>query len=223
MKPILYTDNMIQDYTGKGYWKDVTYADLYQQCSEKYPDKEALVDSEKRLTWSEANLQANRIALKFVELGLEKDDIVICHLPNMVELNLVLTACNKAGLIYAGAVRTLRDEEISFISKYTEAKGYLSLREFRGFDYWDMIQKILPNEVDCCVVDVPDSRKGAKLVAAVTKEVDTKEVIKEMSKDLPAIAIPAQFIVFDELPKMGSGKVDFRTITDMVKQQLRTE
>ena len=31
MKPILYTDHMIQDYTGKGYWKDVTYADLYQQ------------------------------------------------------------------------------------------------------------------------------------------------------------------------------------------------
>ncbi|RKY78344.1 bifunctional acyl-ACP--phospholipid O-acyltransferase/long-chain-fatty-acid--ACP ligase, partial [candidate division KSB1 bacterium] len=86
-----------------------------------------------------------------------------------------------------------------------------------------VLQKILPNEVDCCVVDVPDSRKGAKLVAAVTKEVDTKEVIKEMSKDLPAIAIPAQFIVFDELPKMGSGKIDFRTITDMVKQQLRTE
>ena len=145
MKPILYTDNMIQDYTGKGYWKDVTYADLYQQCAEKYPDKEALVDSEKRLTWSEANLQANRIALKFVELGLKKDDIVICHLPNMVELNLVLAACNKAGLIYAGVVRTLRDKEVSFISKTTEAKGYVSLREFRRFDYCDMIQKIRPH------------------------------------------------------------------------------
>ena len=85
-----------------------------------------------------------------------------------------------------------------------------------------VLQKILPNEVDCCVVDVPDSRKGAKLVAAVTKEINTKEVIKEMSKDLPVIAIPTQFIVFDELPKMGSGKVDFRTITDMVKQKLQT-
>ena len=145
MKPILYTDNMIQDYTDKGYWKDVSYADLYEQCAEKYPNKEALVDSEKRLTWSEANLQANRIALKFVELGLEKDDIVICHLPNMVELNLILAACNKAGLIYAGVVRTLRDEEISFISKTTEAEGYLSVREFRNYDYWDMIQRIRPD------------------------------------------------------------------------------
>lgn len=161
MKPILYTDNMIHDYTDKGYWKDVTYADLYRQCAEKYPHKEALVDSEKRLTWSEANLQANRIALKFVELGLEKDDIVICHLPNMVELNLVLAACNKAGLIYAGAVRTLRDEEISFISECTAAKGFLSVREFRSFDYWDMIQKIRPNVPSLTNVfvvkgDVPD-------------------------------------------------------------------
>ena len=172
MKPMLYTDNMIQGYTDKGYWKDVTYADLYQQCAEKYPDKEALVDSEKRLTWSEANLQANRIALKFVELGLEKDDIVICHLPNMVELNLVLAACNKAGLIYAGVVRVLRDEEISFISKATEAKGYLSVREFRRFDYWDMIQKIrpeVPSLTNVFVVkgDVPE---GAISIEEVVQE-----------------------------------------------------
>ncbi len=145
MKPTLYTDSMINEYTDKGYWKNMTYADLYYDCAKKYPDKEALVDSNKRLTWSEANLQANRIALKFAELGLEKDDILICHLPNMVELNLVVAACYKSGVIYAGAVRTLRDEEISFISKWTEAKGYVSLREFRGFDYWDMIQKIRTN------------------------------------------------------------------------------
>ncbi len=145
MRPILYTDNMIDNYTAKGYWQDVTYADLYEQCANKYPDKEALVDSEKRLTWSEANLQANRIALKFVELGLKKDDILICHLPNMVELNLILAACYKSGLIYAGAVRTLRDEEISFITKWTEAKSYISLRKFRNFDYWDMINKVRPN------------------------------------------------------------------------------
>lgn len=180
MKPILYTDEMIQEYTEKGYWKDVTYADLYQQCAEKYPDKEALVDSQKRLTWSEANLQANRIALKFLELGLEKDDIIICHMPNMVELNLVLAAFNKAGLIYAGAVRTLRDEEISFISKCTEAKGYLSVREFRGFDYWDMIQKIRP--------DVP-SLTNIFIVGGNLPEgaISIEEVIQEPLEDRHSI------------------------------------
>jgi acyl-[acyl-carrier-protein]-phospholipid O-acyltransferase/long-chain-fatty-acid--[acyl-carrier-protein] ligase len=83
-----------------------------------------------------------------------------------------------------------------------------------------VLEEILPGGVSCCIVEVPDPKKGARLVAAVTRNVNEKEMIKQMSKKLPSIAIPSQFIVFDELPKMGSGKVDFRTITDMVRKKL---
>ena len=41
-----------------------------------------------------------------------------------------------------------------------------------------------------------------------------------MAEDLPAIALPKQFVVLGEFPKMGSGKIDFRTITEMVRQHL---
>ena len=83
-----------------------------------------------------------------------------------------------------------------------------------------VLEEILPDGVSCCIVEVPDPKKGARLAAAVTQNVNEKEIIKQMSKKLPSIAIPSQFIVFDELPKMGSGKVDFRTITDMVRKKL---
>lgn len=83
-----------------------------------------------------------------------------------------------------------------------------------------ILEELLPEGVSCCVVEIPDSFKGARLVAAVTQKVKEKDLIHQMSKSLPKIAIPKQFIVFDELPKMGSGKVDFRTITDMVKKNL---
>ena len=39
-----------------------------------------------------------------------------------------------------------------------------------------------------------------------------------MAEQLPKIALPKQFIRFEELPKMGSGKIDFRTITEMVRE-----
>ena len=42
-----------------------------------------------------------------------------------------------------------------------------------------------------------------------------------MSEQLPNIALPKQFVVIEELPKMGSGKIDFRTVTDMVQTMLR--
>ena len=84
----------------------------------------------------------------------------------------------------------------------------------------NVLEGLIPEGSSCCVVDVPDSAKGARLVAAVTAKVNEKEIIREMSKKLPKIAVPSQFIVFQELPKMGSGKVDFRTITDMVGKKV---
>jgi acyl-[acyl-carrier-protein]-phospholipid O-acyltransferase/long-chain-fatty-acid--[acyl-carrier-protein] ligase len=81
---------------------------------------------------------------------------------------------------------------------------------------------LLPDGVDCCVVEVPDSLKGARIVAALTEAINEKKTLKGMAEELPAIALPKQFVVLGEFPKMGSGKIDFRTITDMVRQQLQS-
>jgi acyl-[acyl-carrier-protein]-phospholipid O-acyltransferase/long-chain-fatty-acid--[acyl-carrier-protein] ligase len=81
----------------------------------------------------------------------------------------------------------------------------------------------LPHDVDCCVVEVPDFLKGAKVVATVTKPVDEKKILKKLAEELVPIALPKQFIVMEELPKMGSGKVDFRTVTENVKALLAKE
>jgi acyl-[acyl-carrier-protein]-phospholipid O-acyltransferase / long-chain-fatty-acid--[acyl-carrier-protein] ligase len=81
----------------------------------------------------------------------------------------------------------------------------------------------LTHDVDCCVVEVPDFLKGAKIVATVTKPIDEKTILKKMAEELPPISMPKQFIVMEELPKMGSGKVDFRTVTERVKAQLAKE
>ena len=84
-----------------------------------------------------------------------------------------------------------------------------------------VLEKVLPQGVVCCVVEVPDSLKGAKIIAAVTQKVDERHILKQMAKDLPALALPKEFVYFPELPKMGSGKVDFRSITRMVRDHLQ--
>ncbi len=85
----------------------------------------------------------------------------------------------------------------------------------------DVLHKHLPDGVSCCVVEVPDALKGVRIVAAVTKKFEEKKIIKRMSEQLPNIALPKQFVVLEDLPKMGSGKIDFRTVTDMVQTMLR--
>jgi len=85
----------------------------------------------------------------------------------------------------------------------------------------DAIEKHLPEGVECCVVEIPDSIKGARIIVAVTRKVDEKGIMKKISKELPNIALPRQFVVIEELPKMGSGKIDFRTTTEMVRKTLQ--
>jgi len=58
----------------------------------------------------------------------------------------------------------------------------------------------------CCVVEVPDPIKGAKIIAVVTQNINEKKILKTMGEELPQISLPKQFIVMQELPKMGSGR-----------------
>jgi len=85
----------------------------------------------------------------------------------------------------------------------------------------DVLEKNLPDDVACCIVEIPDALKGAKIVAAVTKKVDAQAILKKMSGELPNIALPKLFVVIEEFPKMGSGKIDFRSVTAIVRDMVQ--
>lgn len=87
----------------------------------------------------------------------------------------------------------------------------------------DVLEKLLPPDVECCVVEVPDALRGARIVAAVTQPIDEKATLKKMSEQLPNIAMPSKFVVVSEMPKTGSGKIDFRTITEKVRDIIQAK
>ena len=84
-----------------------------------------------------------------------------------------------------------------------------------------VVYEMLPEDADCCVVEIPDSIKGAKIVVVITKEINERQLKKKLSKRLSNIEMPKQFMFIEELPKMGSGKVDFRTVSNIVREKLR--
>jgi acyl-[acyl-carrier-protein]-phospholipid O-acyltransferase / long-chain-fatty-acid--[acyl-carrier-protein] ligase len=81
----------------------------------------------------------------------------------------------------------------------------------------DVLQRHLGGEIECAVVEVPDAQRGARIVAAVTAKVDEKAATNQLAESLPRIALPRQFVVLPFLPKMPSGKVDYRALTEMVR------
>lgn len=84
------------------------------------------------------------------------------------------------------------------------------------------LSELLPDDVICCVVDIPNPTKGADVVAAVANgDFDMNKVLKKLKKHLPAIAVPKKFYVIEDIPMMASGKVNFREVEKIVREKSR--
>ena len=82
----------------------------------------------------------------------------------------------------------------------------------------ETMNELTPLEVECCAVELPDAKRGSKIVAVTNSEIDKHDLKKRLSKALPSLAMPKKYVHVPDFPRMGSGKTDFRTLTEIVRQ-----
>ncbi|MFC2072635.1 AMP-binding protein [Chloroflexota bacterium] len=143
-KPTRYTPELIAEYTGKGYWEQISLSELWDRNAEDCPQREAIADSKTRLTWSEAKRWIDRIAIGFLEQGIKRDEMVVVQLVNSVELCLTRVACEKAGVLCLPVLRTLRERDMEQILKQAGAVAVVVPDQFRGYNYLEAIESIRP-------------------------------------------------------------------------------
>ena len=80
----------------------------------------------------------HRLTAAFLDLGLKKDDVILCQLYNSVPLSLTRLACEKAGLLVAIVGTKFRETEIAAVLGKTEAVGAVFPAQFRRFDFYRM-------------------------------------------------------------------------------------
>ncbi len=82
----------------------------------------------------------------------------------------------------------------------------------------ETLNAVTPEEVECCAVELPDAKRGSRIVAVTNGEIDQTETAKKLGEELPNLALPRQYVLIEEFPRMGSGKTDFRTLTTLVRE-----
>ena len=82
----------------------------------------------------------------------------------------------------------------------------------------ETMNDLTPLEIECCAVELPDARRGSRIVAVTNAEVDQQELGKRLAKALPNLALPKKYVLVPEFPRMGSGKTDFRSLTEIVRE-----
>jgi non-ribosomal peptide synthetase component E (peptide arylation enzyme) len=138
MRPIRYTDAIIQEFTSQGYWTDETFTDFWLKNAKERPNEEALVDSSIRVTWAEAAKLMERFALAWVDIGLQRDDRTILQSPNCVYGFLARIACERAGLINITVMPYLRHKELAHVIEKIDPRAIIIPGIYRKFNHLEM-------------------------------------------------------------------------------------
>ncbi|MDP3283923.1 MAG: AMP-binding protein, partial [Desulfobacterales bacterium] len=138
MKPIRYQKDMVDEFLRDGYWTQELFYDFYERNARELGDREAFVDSRYRVTWAEAKRLVDAIAISWVDLGIPKFSRIIIQSPNSVFGFLARIAAERAGLISLTVYPYLRQLELEYMVKRTEATSVVIPNVYRNFDYLEM-------------------------------------------------------------------------------------
>jgi cyclohexanecarboxylate-CoA ligase len=138
----------------KGLWHDRTINDDLDACVATCPDKLALTavqaesGSVQRFTYRELATMADRVAVGLTKLGVGKNDVVACQLPNWWQFTVTYLACSRIGAVMNPLMHIFRERELSFMLKHGEAKVLIIPKTFRGFDFEHMVNALKPSLTD---------------------------------------------------------------------------
>ena len=162
----------ITEYRRQGWWGDRTFADILQSRAEATPEREAMADEHRRITYGALWAEVKRFAEFLRRQGVGRGDVVTLQLPNRIEFPVVFFALELIGAVANKISADFRTVEVEYILRFSNSKAYVCAREFKGFDFLAMIDGLRPGlpalALVVCVDDVdrPGVASFAKVVGS---------------------------------------------------------
>ena len=128
-----------------GEWAQLTIADRARRLADRSPDFVTHVCGDLELTAGQAWEQSGRLAAALWGKGFRAGDRLAFETPNWHEAVLIDLAACRLGLVIVPIVPIYRDKEVQLILADSQAKGIFIAQQFRGFDYAQMMARLLPS------------------------------------------------------------------------------
>lgn len=96
---------------------------ILQINGNKYPDREALVLGEQRLTYRQWNEQADHLAQHLQQRGIQRGDKVVLMMPNVPDFAILYFAVLRAGGVVVPINVQFSRDEVAYILEDCQAKG----------------------------------------------------------------------------------------------------
>ncbi|MEU1281414.1 (2,3-dihydroxybenzoyl)adenylate synthase [Streptomyces sp. NPDC005805] len=133
----LWPEEFAERYRAAGWWRGETFGGMLRERAKAHPERVAVVDpaTERRWTYAELDLRADRLAAGLLARGVTAGDRVVVQLPNTAEFFEVIFALFRIGALPVFALPAHRESEIGYFCRFTEAVAYIVAAEHEGYDY----------------------------------------------------------------------------------------
>ncbi|MEF2845028.1 MAG: AMP-binding protein, partial [Eggerthellaceae bacterium] len=145
-----------KEYYKKGYWHHRTLNDLWSKRVSQNPDREYVSDNlGVRLTYSEVDDKASRLAAWLKSVGVKNGDVVTLQMPPWSEFCILYVACLKVGAVCHPLPVTFNGEDLIYSMNLVESKAFLCSTFHHKTNFEDQILSIcdeipsLPNNAIC--------------------------------------------------------------------------
>jgi 2,3-dihydroxybenzoate-AMP ligase/mycobactin salicyl-AMP ligase len=127
-------------YKKRHWWSGITFGEMLDRSCDLYPEKEALVADQVRLTYRQLREWTDRAAVVLHHLGIRQRDRVLLQIPNWAEFVYAYYGLHKIGAIPVMCLPRFSQREMTHYGKITEAKAWIVPLQYEKTDYRPMIQ-----------------------------------------------------------------------------------
>ena len=181
-------------YRKLGFWKDETLITSFRKAADRFPDKIAVIDGERRFTYSELKTLVDNVAGNLLDLGLQQGDVVALQSRNAVEMPLLHLACNRIGVLYMPIHDAWRETELAHLLKVAKVKAIALPIVYRDFNHLEMLESIRAQLPDLKAVFTLDgTAPGCRPFSDLTKP--TKHPVADLDARSPDPDLPAHIML----------------------------
>lgn len=184
-------------------WTKNTLGKVFDDICLKYPDNEFLVWKDKRLSYSEVEVESTKLAKAFLAMGIGKGDRIAIWISNRPEFVITWLAAARIGAILVAMNTRYKVAEATYVLRQSGAKLLIFTDDFVGIDFVQMVSEILsglysepkvqsPMQVICISNEIYNGMKRYREVLDMGSKIADEEYsarLKEVQPDDPTLII----------------------------------
>ncbi|WP_328426975.1 class I adenylate-forming enzyme family protein [Streptomyces sp. NBC_00443] len=119
-----------------------TLWDLATRRADRTPDRPALLQEDRALSFGDLRARAERVAAGLYDMGVRPGTVVAWQLPTRIETALLSFALARLGAVQSPVIPFYRDREVGFALRESKAEFFAVPGVWRGFDHAEMARRL---------------------------------------------------------------------------------